>query len=414
MNTPDKTNDVDNKDNILNETFFDKYHCIKKIGHGSFCSIYKAECNGEYYALKFEKKEKSQNLLENEAVVMDYLKGPSIPHIKFYGSTPDYNILVMQLFGKNLQTLFEENKRRFSLKTVCMLGYQIISILEYIHNNHIIHRDIKPDNFVMGLNNLSQYVYLLDFGLAKKYRSSRTLRQIPFVHKKKIVGTTRYASINALSGYEQSRRDDLEAVGYVLIYFAKGHLPWQDMHVKNKQERYKYILSKKLEITSRELCEGLPEEFEKYIQYTRNLDYYDDPDYEMLKELFISVIKRNGSTFDYVYDWTTPEENLMRSESISKDDWDSNHNRISTLASMRHSGENKDENNEYCLATNSRDYRKKSSQTFSKDYNYRRENSYETDEHNIDTIFNLKRENYLETLNYDEEIVCCSSACNIF
>ena len=97
---------------------------------------------------------------------MNYLKGPYIPYIKFYGSTSDYNILVMQLLGRNLENIFEE-KKSFSIKTVCMLGYQFVSILEYIHNKHILHRDIKPDNFVMGLNDLSEYVYLLDLDWQK-------------------------------------------------------------------------------------------------------------------------------------------------------------------------------------------------------------------------------------------------------
>ena len=244
LENEEKSNDSEKRDNILGNKFFGKYKCVKKLGEGSFGSIYKAEYNGNYFALKFESIEKGQNLLENEATIMEYLKGPNIPYIKLYGSTSEYNILVMQLLGKSLENIFEE-KKIFSLKTVCMIGYQFVTVLEYIHNKHILHRDIKPDNFVMGLNKLSQYVYLLDFGLAKKYRSSRTLKQIPLVNRKKLTGTARYASINALRGYEHSRRDDLEAAGYVLIYFIKGRLPWQGIQVKTKEERYKKILKKK-------------------------------------------------------------------------------------------------------------------------------------------------------------------------
>ena len=159
----DQSDKKSESDNIINHIFFNKYRCIKKLGEGSFGSIYKAVYNGDYYALKFESIEKGQNLLENEAIIMNYLKGPNIPYIKLYGSTSDYNILVMQLLGKSLENIFEE-KKKFSLKTVCMLGYQFVSSLEYIHNRHILHRDIKPDNFVMGLNHLSQYVYIIDFG----------------------------------------------------------------------------------------------------------------------------------------------------------------------------------------------------------------------------------------------------------
>jgi len=283
--------------------------------------------------------------LENEAIIMEYLKGPNIPYIKLYGSTSEYNILVMQLLGKSLENIFEE-KKIFSLKTVCMIGYQFVTVLEYIHNKHILHRDIKPDNFVMGLNNLSQYVYLLDFGLAKKYRSSRTLKQIPLVNRKKLTGTARYASINALKGYEHSRRDDLEAAGYVLIYFIKGRLPWQGLQVKTKEERYKKILKKKIEISPEELCENLPQEFEKYIEYTRNLEYLEEPDYAMLRELFNSILRKDHAKFDFIYDWTTAEEKLMRRVVTPKSELESYQNKKTTFASFKHFGDSREENND--------------------------------------------------------------------
>ena len=158
---------------------------------------------------------KDYNLLQNEAAIMNYLKGPNIPFVKSYGFNNKYNIFVMQLLGKSLEELLMERKN-FSLKTVCMLGYQMINTLEFIHERHIFHRDVKPDNFVMGLDELSENVYLIDFGLAKKYRSMTTLIQYPLTKKDKLTGTARYASINALKGYEHSRRDELESVGYIL------------------------------------------------------------------------------------------------------------------------------------------------------------------------------------------------------
>ena len=195
-NKEESLEEEDYEKEILNKTFFNKYKCIKKLGEGSFGMIYKAEFENEYYALKFEHKN-SINLLENEAQIMSILKGPNIPYVKSYGYSGNFNILVMQLLGKSLEDIFEDRKN-FSLKSVCMLANQMITVLEYIHNKHFIHRDIKPDNFVMGLEDKSQYVYLLDFGLAKKYRSSTTLIQNPMINKKKLTGTARYASINAL------------------------------------------------------------------------------------------------------------------------------------------------------------------------------------------------------------------------
>ena len=203
-----------------------------------------------------------------------------------------------------------------------MLGYQMVNILQYIHDRHIIHRDIKPDNFVMGAKENNDRLYILDFGLAKKYRSSRTLRQYPYIKKKKLTGTARYASIHALEAYEQSRRDDLESVGYVLMYFLRGELPWQGLRVKSKEDRYKRILEKKKETSSEELCVGFPREFYQYVDYTKKLEYEEDPDYDMLKQLFLDVIKKRKEKMDYIYDWTTNSDLQRRKETKKKDNAD--------------------------------------------------------------------------------------------
>jgi hypothetical protein len=154
----------------------------------------------------------------------------------------------------------------------------------------------------MGRGEKSKYLYLLDFGLAKKYRSSTTLKHYPMIKKKNLTGTARYASINALNGLTQSRRDDLEAVGYVLLYFLRGKLPWQGLHVKNKEDRYHKIMEIKRDTTPFQLCKGFPKEFETYVEYTRNLEYEQDPDYKFLKNLFNNVLKEDKNS-DNVYDW---------------------------------------------------------------------------------------------------------------
>ena len=235
------------EDELTGKIFFGKYKPEKKLGEGSFGKIYSAVnvTDGEHYALKMENKDSGQNLLESESYFLCYLKGYGIPAVKSYGFSGHYNIMVMELLGKSLEDLFQDSKRRFSLKTVCLLAHQMLDRMEFIHNKHIIHRDIKPDNFVMGLNNKCDIVYILDFGLAKKYRSSRTLQHIKFNINKKLTGTARYASINALRGCEQSRRDDLEAIGYVLMYFLRGSLPWQGLKVNKGEDRYKKIYQKK-------------------------------------------------------------------------------------------------------------------------------------------------------------------------
>ena len=354
-NNNNDTESLMNNENIINRTFFSKYKCVKKLGEGSFGMIYKAEYNNEYFALKFENRKKSQNLLESEAEIMSYLKGPNIPYVKSYGYSGDYNILVMQLLGKSLQDIFEERKK-FSVKTVCLLACQMLTVLEYIHNHHIIHRDIKPDNFVMGLDDLSQYLYLLDFGLAKKYRSRTTLIQDPMVNKKKLTGTARYASINALRGYEQSRRDDLESVGYVLIYLMKGILPWQGLQAKTKEDRYKRILEQKVNTTSYDLCYGFPNEFERYVEYTKGLEYTEEPDYEMCRGLFMRVLRREKWKFDYIYDWTTKEEIKARKELTLKTDVESHHLKKSPSSRKvrKNSSYKEEENEEYSSKGNER------------------------------------------------------------
>ena len=301
----------ESSDDIINKVFFKKYHCIKKLGEGSFGRIYEGVYNSEHFALKFEDINSNSNLLESEASIMNYLKGPNIPNVRSFGTSGNYNILIMQLMGKSLEDLINIRKT-FPLKTVCLIGYQMINVLEYIHNKHIVHRDLKPDNFVMGLNELSKNLYLLDFGLAKKYRSSVTLKQYPLVNKKKLTGTARYASINALKGYEQSRRDDLESAGYVLMYFLRGSLPWQGIPGKNKDERYKKILQKKMDTSAEELCEGFPKEFEQYIEYTRGMEYEEEPDYDKLREYFMNVLEKKNEVFDYIYVWSTEEEKKLR------------------------------------------------------------------------------------------------------
>jgi serine/threonine protein kinase len=329
--------------------------------------------------------------------------------------------MVMQLLGKNLENIFEE-KGKFSLKTVCMIGYQFVSILEYIHNRHIIHRDIKPDNFVLGLNELSQYIYILDFGLAKKYRSSKTLEQLPFTNRGKIIGTARYASINALKGYELSRRDDLESAGYVLLYFIKGKLPWQGIITKTKDEKYKKILEKKEQISSKKLCEGLPQEFNNFIDYVRNLDYLEQPDYEMLRGLFNTMLRKDHNKFDYIYDWTTYEERLKRRVITPRSEIDSFQNKKSTLASYKNFGDSKEESSEplrhlSLKKNNSNDLSKKDENV--KNNNIYIVNTYkkngeikeESEEENI--IISNKR-GQLNSINKKEDEICCNFECNIF
>ena len=300
-------------DHLLNQIFFDKYKLVKKLGEGSFGMIFKAESPEGRCAFKFEKKRPNKRtLLKNEFQIMSYLKGKRIPFIKSFGFSGEYNVLVMELMGKSLENIFENlPTKKMSVNCVAKLGSQMIEILEFIHNKHIIHRDIKPDNFVMGREEKSKYVYLLDFGLAKKYRSSKTKVQNPMIKHAKLTGTARYASINALDGWEQSRRDDLESFGYVLAYLYKGGLPWMGIHAKTKEEKYSKILDIKRNMETEQLLKQGPQELIDYLNYCKSLYYEEEPDYDYLTRLFKDLIIKNlKENIDYKFDWVSQEQAL--------------------------------------------------------------------------------------------------------
>ncbi|KAJ6711645.1 CASEIN KINASE 1-LIKE PROTEIN 2 [Salix purpurea] len=230
--------------------------------------------------------------------------GTGIPYVKWFGVEGDYNILVMDLLGPSLEDLFNFCSRKLSLKTVLMLADQMINRVEFVHSKSFLHRDIKPDNFLMGLGRRANQVYAIDFGLAKKYRDTSTHQHIPYRENKNLTGTARYASMNTHLGIEQSRRDDLESLGYVLMYFLRGSLPWQGLKAGTKKQKYEKISEKKVSTSIEALCRGYPTEFASYFHYCRSLRFDDKPDYAYLKRLFRDLFIHEGFQFDYVFDWT--------------------------------------------------------------------------------------------------------------
>ncbi|KAH7102309.1 putative casein kinase [Auriculariales sp. MPI-PUGE-AT-0066] len=278
------------------------------IGEGSFGMIYEGVnlTNNQTVAIKFEPKKSEAPQLRDECRAYKILLGcPGVPQIYHFGSENAYNVLVIDLLGPSLEDMFDKCGRKFSTKTVCLLARQMLQRVQTIHEKSLIYRDIKPDNFLMGRPGTrnSNMVFVVDFGMAKQYRDPKSMQHIPYREKKSLSGTARYMSINTHLGREQSRRDDLEALGHVFMYFARGSLPWQGLKAATNKQKYEKIGEKKQTTSIKELCDGYPEEFAIYLNYVRKLGFEETPDYDFLRELFRKVIKNMGEADDGIFDW---------------------------------------------------------------------------------------------------------------
>ncbi|ORD99316.1 KC11 [Hepatospora eriocheir] len=291
----------------------DNIRIIRRLGKGAFGEVFLAldlDLNQEV-AIKLETKKESKQLLHEYNLYL--LLSTSnieittciIPQVYKYGkicyNKELVNCMTMELLGKSLEKMFTLLDRKFTTKTIFMIAKQCIDRIEMLHFGSFIHRDIKPDNFMLDKTN--QIIYMIDLGLCKEYRNPVTLQHRPYKEGKSLTGTARYASLNTHAGKEQSRRDDLESLGFMLIYFCKGRLPWQGLKAENKKDRYEKIFKLKAETSLEDLCKDCPKELYTYMFKVRTLSYTEYPDYYGFSKLFddgLKALDGNNGVFDWL------------------------------------------------------------------------------------------------------------------
>eukprot|EP00164_Ancoracysta_twista_P008291 GFYU01011942.1.p1 GENE.GFYU01011942.1~~GFYU01011942.1.p1 ORF type:complete len:345 (-),score=58.54 GFYU01011942.1:73-1107(-) len=308
-----------NSGGMSNVTVAGRYVLGSMIASGAFGEVFlgRDNKNGTEVAIKLEPTKAKVPQLAFEAKVLDNLQGTAgFAKLRHYGRQEDYNILIMDLLGPSVEDLFQFCGRRFSLKTTCLLGMQMMTRLEWMHNAGYLHRDVKPENFVMGLGKQSETVFIVDFGLAKRWKDPQSQQHIEYKEGRRLTGTARYCSINTHKTICQSRRDDIEALAYVLVYLLRGKLPWQGITAATKSQKYDKIGERKIGISEESLCEGLPSQFTSLVKCARSIKFTEKPDYSLIRGLLRAVIEEFNFTVDGNFDWIALNQKRKARESI--------------------------------------------------------------------------------------------------
>ena len=286
-----------------------RYTMDKCVGKGSFGEVYIGydKIDKHLIAIKVADSTKKHILRHEHQIYQDLVNcsanAPLIPEVYWFGEYGDQSVLVMKYLGNSLEYLLNTYcAGKFGLKTTLMVSIQVFDLLKRLHSCGYIHRDIKPDNFLVGIGHERSQVYLIDFGLAKRYKSEARVH-IKLNENKKLTGTARYASVNSHRKRELSRRDDMESLGYLMIYFLKGKLPWQGIPASNKEEKYEKIGDMKETYELHRLCEGVPREIYNFLAHVRSLEFKEKPNYHYLRSLLVNTFNRMGYKYNFRYDW---------------------------------------------------------------------------------------------------------------
>ncbi|KZT36075.1 casein kinase 1, epsilon, partial [Sistotremastrum suecicum HHB10207 ss-3] len=275
--------------------------------------------SGTLVAIKFEdsrKNEGTQEMLPLEHAIYQVLRGGvGIPSVYWFGKEETTNMLVMDLLGPTLETLRFFCRGRLSLKTVLMIADQLISTLEFIHSRGVVCRDLKPENLAMGRGPRSHIVHIFDFGLSRSFKDAVTGQHIPFRDGLMPIGAPRYSSQASFLGHEQGRKDDLESLGFILVWLLTGSLPWKGILAPSIPLKIQKMGQMKAAECIPKICENCPEEFLTYLRYCRSLEFASTPDYHMLRGLFGQIMEKEGWQYDGLFDWspniTTAAGNLL-------------------------------------------------------------------------------------------------------